>query len=309
MDYSFQHMVTEAILRRWTDRDSGEVSVFFREEGRVGPADTAHICGVEGFVRFDAEKTEQTWSKYETRLGEFYKSIDKTNDPQELLNNHRFRSTAREILALHTARSFTVQDVAEVARISSKAGLAVELVEQFPAELADMVARRYPYLNVPVTRAVLLDEASRAIEHNGEIVAPGGELFRARVVLHFRSLKQRFAETAKGLELFIPKNPKLEFVIGDDPVLQPSSELDGRFGLLDGVHWDEARTFLMPFTPRLAVGLGREDHWEEVDDDAITWINRGEIRYTRRHLVARPGSGMAEWAAELLGSEPNGTAA
>lgn len=85
--------------------------------------------------------------------------------------------------------------------------------------------------------------------------------------------------------------------------------MDGRFGPRDGVKWDEARTFVMPISPRIVIAVGPKNTWRAVNDDVVAWVNVNQLRQSRRHLVARPGSGMAHWAKETIQAAIMGSAA
>jgi len=127
----------------------------------------------------------------------------------------------------------------------------------------------------------------------------GGAVFRDRLFAHFRRARQ-LMKAQKGLEVLVPVDPASEFVIGDDPVLIPSSQRDGRFGPCQGVRWLEAETFFMPLSPRHVIAVGPANVWRDVNDDVVQWMNLHQLRQSRRHLVTRPGSGLAHWAADVI---------
>lgn len=289
-----QHVVTQAILRQWWDPTSKLVEVYLRECGLVTQLCTDQICAIANFIRVDPARAEREWGRHETRLGEFYRSLSEDS----FFDNPRAVQTARSMLALHAARSYTTQDVSAVARQAASERVAHELVAKHPEELIAAIHRR-SLLFVPITYETLLDEARRAVARNSAPMEPGREFFRDRLFVHFRRARA-LMKAQPGVEVFIPLNPDSEFVIGDDPVLIPGAQADGRFGPRQGVAWLQAKTFVMSFSPRCAIAVGPKDVWREIDDDVVRWLNLHQLRQSRRHLVSRPGSGLAAWAADVI---------
>ncbi len=287
-----QHVVSRAILRRWIDGEPRLLEIYDRESGLVAFAPTDEVCAIKKLIHDDPARAEQTWGRYETHLGDFYRALTENR----LFDDPRGLKTARNTLALHAARSYTMRDVSLRAQPLVRDGVARHLVAQYPEELTAEIHKR-SLLVVPITYAVLLDEARRAVDQH--LGAVGDADFRDRLFGHFRRARQ-LMEAQAGLEVFVPANPESEFVIGDDPVLIPSGQRDGRFGPTHGVGWLEAQTFVMPFSPRHVIAVGPANVWREVNDDVVRWINLHELRQSRRHLVTRRGSGLAQWAADLV---------
>jgi len=289
-----QHVVSQAILRQWIDAEPKLVEVYLRESGLTTLAPTSEVCAIQNFIHDDPARVEHAWGSHETRLGDFYRALTK----EGFFGDPRAVQTARTMLALHAARSYTMGDVSALARAAAKEQTAHELVAKYPHELIAAIHSR-TLLFIPITYAVLLDEARRAVERNSGPMVPGGAFFRDRLVTHFRRARQ-LMKAQPGLEVLVPANPSSEFVVGDDPVLIPSAEMDGRFGPRHGVGWLEAKTFVMPFSPRHVIAVGPTDVWHEVSDDVVTWVNLHQLRQSRRHLVTRRGSGLAHWAADVI---------
>jgi hypothetical protein len=288
-----QHVVTKAILRRFADPSSRKLEVYFRESGDVEFADPDGVCWIEHFVREDPEKAELLWGTYERRLTYFYAALDEI----DFFKNERAVRTARSMLALHAARSYTARDIAGVAEALTKKKVVRDLVRHHRDELVGRIRSRSSFA-IPMTPAMLIDEANRTVDRNASPLEVGGQLFRDRLFVHFREAR-RLMDAQPGLEIFAPANPHSEFAIGDDPVLIPSRNRDGRFGPLQRVGWFDAETFLMPFSPRHVIAVGPANRRFEMADDAVEWVNGHQLRQTREHLVARPGSGLAQWAANV----------
>jgi hypothetical protein len=259
----------------------------------VSLAPTDEVCAIENFIYDDPARAERTWGDHERRLGDFYGALTE----ERLFDDPRALQTARTMLALHAARSYTMRDVSLRAQALAKEKVAHDLVAKYPDELIAEIHKR-ALLFVPITYGVLLDEARRAVDRNSGPLVLGGPVFRDRLFAHFRRARQLMKAQA-GLEVFVPANPDSEFVIGDDPVLVPSAQMDGRFGPRHGVGWLEAKTFVMPFSPRHVIAVGPANVWREVNDDVVRWINLHQLLQSRRHLVTRRGSGLAQWAADV----------
>lgn len=287
-----QHVVSRAVLRRWIDGEPRLLEVYDRESGLVTLAQPDEVCAIENFIHDDPARAERTWGRYETHLGDFYRVL--TEDG--LFDNLRALKTARDTLALHAARSYTVRDTSLRAQPLVRDFVARDLVAKYPEELIAEIQKRSS-LVAPITHTVLLDEAGRAVDQHLGVV--GDADFRDRLFGHFRRARQ-LMEAQAGVEVFVPTNPESEFVIGDDPVLLPSGQRDGRVGLRDGVRWLEAQTFVMPFTPRHVIAVGPANVWREVNDGVVEWINFHQLRQSRQHLVTRRGSGLAQWAANAI---------
>lgn len=215
--YDNQHIVTQAILRRWAEGTPRRVEVYLRQSGLVASLSTSQVCSINGFINHDPARAERAWSGHETRLGDFYAAVEN----ERLFDDPRALQTARTMLALHTARGYTVQEIAAVASALARERVAHELVERFPHELAASIGRR-SMLFIPITYAVLLDEARRVVERNSGPMAAGGAFFRDRVLTHFRRARQ-LMKAQQGIEVFVSENTASEFVIGDDPGANPFS--------------------------------------------------------------------------------------
>jgi hypothetical protein len=287
-----QHVVSRAVLRQWIDGEPRLLEIYDRESGLIDLAPTDEVCAIEKFIHDDPARAEQTWGRYETHLGDFYRALSENR----LFDDPRGLKTARTTLALHAARSYTMRDVSLRAQPLVREIVSHDLVADYFDELIAEIHNR-SFLVAPITYAVLLDEARRAVDQH--LGAPGDADFRNRLFGHFRRARQ-LMEAQAGLEVFVPANPQSEFVIGDDPVLLPSTQEDGRVGLRDGVRWLEAQTFVMPFSPRHVIAVGPANVWREVNDDVVRWINLHQLRQSRRHLVTRRGSGLADWAADVI---------
>ena len=244
-------------------------------------------------------ESEQLWGDFERRLGYLYSALSS----DELLDNQRAMNTVRAILALHAARSYTVAQVGEMATRWSKERVARELVINQPVDLAAQIRSRTPY-EVPITPSLLIEEARRAVERNSGAFVPGGPAFRDRLYVHFRTARHHLKENGPGIELIVPADPKSEFLISDDPVLLPSRERDGRLGPREGVGLLEAETFAMPFSPRHVLAVGPVNRRIEVDHETVERFNAAQVRSAHVHVVARPGSGLAEWAVIARGMAP-----
>ena len=293
-----QHLVTEAILRRWTDGATKLLDVYQIDTGLTSTKSPREVCAVENFIHDDPAKAERLWSKHETRLGAFDSALTEETffgDPGAL-------RTARAMLALHAVRSYTGSAVSARARAAAAEKTAHELVAKYPNELFLSVLQR-TRLALPMTYDVLLAEARGAVERNTSSIAPGGAFFRDGLFRHF-SEARRLMKAQGGLEVLVPANPHSEFVIADDPVIIPARDMDGRFGPLQGVPWSQAKTFFMPFSPCHVIAVGPSNIWRPVDDDAVDWLNRNQLGQARRHLVTRPGSGLVQWAAETRRAGP-----
>lgn len=293
-EFDNQHLVSQAILRQWTGGTPKRLEVFDRESGLIDLLTTGEACAIDNFIRDDPSKAERTWGRHETHLGDLYGSLTE----ERFFAAPRALNAARTMLAVHATRSHTARDISALATRFAKERAAQELVAKYPDELIAHIQRR-SLLLVPITPLVLLAEARLAVERNSEQLVPGGAFFRDRLFAHLQKAR-RLMKAQPGLEVFVPANPDLEFVIGDDPVVIPSAARDGRFGPLQGVGWFQAGTFLMPFTPRHVIAVGPTDIWRRVDDDVVRWVNLQQLRQSRRHLVTRPGSGWAQWAAEQV---------
>jgi hypothetical protein len=175
-------------------------------------------------------------------------------------------------------------------------------VAKYPDELFSTLLQRTGLI-LPRTCDLLISEARRAGDRNMDNIAHGGAFVRDGLFRHFAEAR-RLMKAQGGLQVLVPANPNSEFVIGDDPVIIPSQEMDGRFGPLQGVAWPQAKTFLMPFSPRHVIAVGPSDTWRSVDDDAVNWLNLNQLGQARRHLITRPSSGLGQWAAETRRAGP-----
>ncbi len=232
-----QHLVTQAILRQWTDGSEKLLEVYEVDTGLITATSPSKVCAVENFIQDDPAKAEQCWSRYETQLGDFYLSLTE----ERFFTNPRSVRVARSMLALHAVRSYTASEVSARARIAAKEQTARGLVAMYPDELFHDVLQRTG-LVLPCTYQVLILEALRAVDRNMGGIADGGAFFRDGLLRHFAEAR-RLMKAQGGLEVLVPENPNSEFVIADDPVVIPSREMDGRFGPLQGVPWPAAKTF------------------------------------------------------------------
>src|SRR5665811_2265429 len=100
-----QHTVTKAILRRFVDRKSKRLEEFQFDSGRHELRKPKEVGFILNFIEHDAQRYEDRWKESEDKIDLIYKAFSKGT----LHNDHEAIEAAKNLIALHAARSRTMR--------------------------------------------------------------------------------------------------------------------------------------------------------------------------------------------------------
>ncbi|MBW4079549.1 MAG: DUF4238 domain-containing protein [Acidobacteria bacterium] len=110
--------------------------------------------------------------------------------------------------------------------------------------------------------------------------------------LHARNYFANF-----GIQI-LRSNDGAQFLIGDVPSLTIGQ--DGKnVGLSGGVPLYDAQTLIMPFGPRFAVSLTKQNEWVDVGVEEVNWVNQIQLSAAHEHVYFHVESGLENLAQEV----------
>ena len=295
-----QHVMSQAILRRFCEQVRNNAgSELLRWDLRYGSSRLTGPGGVgyiQDFVKIDSAATEGVWRRVENGLpdaiawAEAITAVAKngTNFPES-----QYVSVMRDAIALHYVRNPRTLEIHEQSfqaahdknshLWSSSAWSNEAFRRTYGLEPAGPEGRRLG------AEALVRQIKTRFDE---------GAVFRLCVEELFDKVCDRFR--SYGLELNVPAEPDSEFLIGDLPALTVTTGMESA-DVQVGVPLGEARTIVLPFTPRLLISLGPMNAVNVLSRSDVDRINGMQVHAAREFVCQRPGANFSH----VLAARPN----
>ncbi len=280
-----QHLATRSILKNFSlHTQSGyQLREFDLATGlKTRTTSVKRACTVQNFVKLDSQRSEDHWSRFETRFPEAIRSAEDST----LYTKPDLIEVIKDLLALHFARSHEIQVANQAIRGPSisdfmtavcldDAWLQQAHLDRFDFELTDLA----------VARERLEEDLSAEFLSHTE----SGVYFRLRIPDYFQRAREILS--ASNIQILRPSSIEDEFLIGDNPLITPDSTRS-RLGILDGLPIGNAATVIMPLSPRISVALAKQNSVERIDVEMLSELNRFQMQKARRSVFFRPGSNL-----------------
>ena len=280
---SNQHLVTRSILKNFSvHTQSGYLlREFVIASGlKTRPTSVKWACTVENFVKLDSQRSEDHWSRFETRFPEAIASAENST----LFSRPDLIEVIKNLLALHYARSHEIQVGIQNVRgpgISdfmnavglSDAWLIQAHLDRFGFEVTDL--------------AVVRERLEEALSEEFNSHTESGVYFRLRIPDYFKRAREIISNS--NLQILRPSSANDEFLIGDNPLITPDAART-RLGILDGIPIGDAATAIMPLSPKISIALARQDSEETINEEMVDDLNQFQMRKAKKSVFFRPGS-------------------
>jgi hypothetical protein len=291
-----QHVISEVILRRFTELDPRAGWQLARYDVTTGApmasTGTGGVGWVEDFVKIDSGATERAWKNVEDSLTDAINAAENGT----VLSDQRLVGILRDAIALHHVRHPQTKELHEKTWANTRARRVQEMATT-PVSV-EAFRRKYGiYPAGPEARRLGAEEALARLTTS----ADDGALFRLRVEDLFESVCDRFAQS--GLEILTPASADKEFLLGDLPALTVDLGTGGA-SLAQGVGLANATAIVLPLSPRVLAALGPSDAMATAPDALVDQLNTLQVRSAERYVYHRPGAPFASFIAGVRPSTP-----
>lgn len=291
-----QHVISEAVLRRFTSLDSRAGWLLARYDVTIGklmtPTGTGGVGWVENFVKVDSARTERAWKRVEDWLTDAITAAENGT----VLSDARLVGILRDAVALHHVRHPQTKELHE----KTWADTWVQRVTKLAATPLSWEAFHRKYGLYPAGPEGMRLGAEAALSRLTKS-ADEGALFRLRVEDLFDRVCDRFAQS--GVEILTPANPEKEFLLGDLPALTVDL-VNGRASMAQGVGLANATAIILPLSPRVLVALGPANATGAAPDSLVDQLNALQVRAADRYVYHRPEADFAEFIAGVRPTAP-----
>lgn len=230
------------------------------------------------------DEFESCWQPMENAFPEVIEAVRN----EKALEDDRVMGALRDCLAVHFARSNTIERFAKAIRGPLLAD-------------AEANARIHPSLVSPEGLFPIGDEARAAMAHRTierisrttfrhEVIAP------QRMIAIYKGVKPKIA--GHGIEILVAT--KGEFLIGDTPAhtFHPERGFN--------VPWDEAMTVLMPIGRHHAIALGPVSKYSTIDTQTMDLINRVQVVAAEGMVAWHPDAKLGDYVKQVLSESSKG---
>ncbi|MHC8609933.1 DUF4238 domain-containing protein (plasmid) [Paenarthrobacter ureafaciens] len=275
---SRQHVISQALLRRFADPGNKQVGVYTVSTGSVGQRSPKSIGFVPDYVSHKSWAAEKLWQTVENRLTPAFSALDA--GPDALLPEHL--SAISDCIALHFSRSIQTRLIHE----SSFSNVEQAVFEDQQKLKYLALLKHGLYLDAPDVLESIAHEILQELREGNA----SGELFQTW-------LEEVFQRTCSYLEVgrvtIYHCDKDTELVLGDSPSIgfRPGMHPTDRVALYD------AAAILMPLGPRVLASIdwGRSDlPLETLRREHAVYINRVQAVQAHSRIYFRPTSGLAD---------------
>ncbi|HEY2795491.1 MAG TPA: DUF4238 domain-containing protein [Micromonosporaceae bacterium] len=274
-----QHVLSQVILRHFTDR-----SRLVRPISVTDPDAPNRPIGPNGagwernFVPYAADSAEKPWGTVEARLrGVISRCVDRTPLSAEDFD------VLRATVALHYIRNPKSLPIHRKSYEEARAGVVRRLPSVRGYEAA--FQKLYGVLPAgPEASEILMAEFAKQMDDD----MVSGLMWRCSAERMFYRCCEILAPMA--LEIIHPIDD--EFLIGDSPVIVTNESL-GK-GPADHLALGDATQLHMPLAYNLMIAFGPRHVHGDIDAVLVRKLNIQQIQAARKHVFARPNSGLAD---------------
>lgn len=284
-----QHTVTKAVLKRFTDPSSGSLEAFDFSSGAHSLRRPEKVGYVLDFISHNAQQYENKWQTSENKLGLIYDSYAKGvlhTLPEAI-------EAAKDLIALHAARSRTMIHVINLSRERGKQGLITELLMNHRGQL-QLGFQQRTGLIATGTEALILQAEFEA--EREAATTETGSFIGWRVESNYDDLQKLLARTS--IQVLVADSNSRRFMIGDDPSPSLKENFNG-LGPLGGVPWPEAISIGLPMSPDFAIALKNKAELIEITDIQVEILNRIQMSNAESSVFYRPDPLLRKSAQEV----------
>ena len=279
------HFVSKTVLRGFCNEGGQLMRLDVKHPNTRGRLRTTTAVGYRNDLHPENPvEFEGYWQPMETAFPEAMEAVRNGT----VLDDDRLVDVLRDCLAVHFARSNTIERITRAIREPALAD-------------AEAHARDHPALVSPEGLVPIGDEARAAMAHRTierikqtafrhEVIAP------QRMMALFESVKPRIA--GNGVEILVAQVG--EFIIGDTPAhtFHPERGID--------VPWDEAMSVLMPIGRHHAIALGPANTFIDIDPLTMDVINRVQVATAEGMVAWHPEAKMECYVKQILNEMTKG---
>jgi hypothetical protein len=283
------HTVTECLLARFADAQTGKLKAYYVPRGLPGRREydnpPSRVGRVLKYMKFRPQEHEDRWNAgVENHLPAAFAAVDDGT----ILDHPGLVSVLKDCVALHWARSAAYKQAHEE-RFRTVTEQQKRLWKQNPPALARAFYLRYGLYPAGVQA---LNHINDLLHEEPEVVT-SGEWFAGQVDRYFDIARNRFADAS----LEVARAPEgRQFLIGDSPALSIGNR-DGR--VYTGVPLFEAGTLMLVIGPDHAIGLGKNsDQWIDLDGAHVTVLNAMQVNDAVAWVMYHPSSDMKAFVDE-----------
>lgn len=262
-----QHTVTKAILKRFADPKTKRLEEYDFPSDTHSPEKPNDVGYVLDFIDYDAQRFEDKWQKSEQKIGAIYEAFRRG----ALHTDAKAIDAAKNLIALHAARSRTMSHVINLSRERSRQALIGSLLGTQQTKLAEAFQQRTGFI---ATGFGALQLQAEWEANQAASTTEGGQFFGWRVETNFDDLKDFLSRTS--IQVLVASPTSRRFMIGDDPCPSMKAHSDG-LGPLGGVPWKDATTIVLPLSPDFAIALRDKPETVELSDDHVEFLNRVQM--------------------------------
>jgi hypothetical protein len=275
-----QHTVTKAILKRFIDPKTKRLERYNLGTGVTNPSKPEAVGYVLDFINYDAQHYEDKWQESEGKLSVIYDAFKGGTlhiDPDAI-------TAAKNVIALHAARSRTMMNVLTLARTGERHALISELLGQQGPHLADAFLKRTGFIATGSEALILQAEYEADI---ATATVTSGQFQGWRIETNFDDLVKLLDRTSIQVVTAAPNARR--FMIGDDPSPSMKPYFRG-LGPPGGVTWRDAKTIALPMSPDFTIALSDKASIVEVTDKEVEFLNRVQMSNAEESVFYRPDS-------------------
>jgi hypothetical protein len=245
---------------------------------------------VVDYINHEAQRFEDKWQEAERQLDLIYTAYGNQTlhlDPVAI-------DAAKNLIALHAARSRTMINVLNHVRDRVRHHLTAELIKNEPERLAQSFYERTG-LHAVGSEAILYQaelEAAKAAD-----TTETGKFVGWRVETNYDDLRQLLSRTS--IQVLVASPSSRRFIIGDDPSPSMKASYKG-LGPLGGVPWPEATTIGLPMSPDFSIALKNSPELIEIDDHQVALLNMVQFSNAESSVFYRPNRALRENAIDLM---------
>ena len=290
-----QHVISQAILRRWTV--DGLLAAVDLRTGNVKPKSTKATGFVPWFVRAEySTPIEAVWKETEDHIPALVAAVEDGS----ALDSEWAADMLRQLVTVHIVRS---KQLAEMWERSYTKQSARGRLASVRSALADPDVARALYEH-ETDIAVVGDVSSTTVVQAyltrlHSAAGPGGMWFVENALATY----SRVLDDLRGKSVQIGHHASGGLVIGDNPAAtyDPSRNL---YGLLGGANLAQS-IIVMPITPWHVVSFGRTGGYLELTDERAHLLNRVQYACSADWIYTVPNSPDLPLIVDAVKAEPH----
>jgi hypothetical protein len=273
-----QHTVTEGLLARFTDENSGKLKAYYLPRRREYDNPPSRV---KKYIEHDPQAHEDYWN---TRVENYLPTAFAAVDGGTILDHPDLVKVLKDCIALHWARSAAYKQAHQELLKNVTEQQKRRWLENFRPALERAFYLRYGLYPAGIEALEHIND----LLHEAPEIVTNGEFFARRVRHNFDFACNHFASS--GLEVARRPPAGVPFLIGDSPALSIAKR-NGQVYTKVPLH--EAGTITLPIGPNRSIGLGKGgDKWIDLDESHVGQLNAMQVNDAMTWLMYHPNSGL-----------------